>query len=167
MARKVKCAVTNEYGTSDIFYKAENGKYYQSEEIYEKFKFENKCRILILDKFVDIMGYNNTVQFPTILPKEIKNLHINFDYCIILKTFNKCLQNIKYALEHKRFTNEFGKIKYIFAIIKNKINEVAREESNKKKYDQTQDINIDIMNNDATNTKIHKDITEFLLRDDE
>lgn len=166
MARKVKCAYTNEYGTSDVFYKAEDGKYYQSEEIYQECKFEKKCRMLLLDKFVDILGYNNTSQFPTILSKEIKELHVNFNYSVILKTFNKCFNNIKYSLENKRFASEFGKIKYIFAIIKNKINEVNINEKNIKAYSRTQDINIEIINNKTTNTRRHKDITEF-LGDDE
>lgn len=36
--RKVKCQVTGIYGTSDTFYKAPNGKYYETEDIYEKYK---------------------------------------------------------------------------------------------------------------------------------
>ena len=99
MARKVKCAYTKIYGTSDIFYKAEDGKYYQTEEIYQKCVFEKKCRLLLLDKIVDIMGYNNTAQFPTIIPKEISELHINFDYSIILKTFNRIIENLLLNLE--------------------------------------------------------------------
>ena len=35
MARKVKCQITKEWGTSDTFYKAPNGKYYKSKKLYE------------------------------------------------------------------------------------------------------------------------------------
>ena len=35
MARKVKCQITKEWGMSDVFYKAPNGKYYKSQKLYE------------------------------------------------------------------------------------------------------------------------------------
>ena len=165
MTRKVKCVVTNEYGMSDTFYRAENGKYYKTEEIFEKYQFENKCRMLLLDKIVDILGYNDTAQFPTTVPKEIKDLHINFEYSVILRTFNKCYKNIQYAISNKKFTSEYGKIKYIFAIVKNSINEVNKDEKNKQLYKVTQQIDENIINNEVSNTKQHKNITEFLEDD--
>ena len=33
MARKVKCQITKEWGMSDAFYKAPNGKYYKSKKL--------------------------------------------------------------------------------------------------------------------------------------
>jgi hypothetical protein len=166
MARKVKCVITKEYGTSDVFYKAPNGRYYKTEDIYNEYEFEKKCRLLLLDKFVDLLGYYNTAQFPTILPKEIKELHNTFTYKVMLKTFNRCLKNIQYALNNKNFTTEYGKIKYILAIIKNKINEVNKEEQRQTQYKTTQCVNINILNDKKTNTRRHKDISSF-LEDDE
>lgn len=38
--RAVRCKITGEYGTIDTFYKAPDGKYYKSKEIYQHEKNE-------------------------------------------------------------------------------------------------------------------------------
>jgi len=162
MARKVKCKMTNEYGTSDVFYRADNGEYYKSKEIYDIYVYEKKCRIILIDKLIDIMGYKNMTQFPTVLSKEVKILHETYSYGVILKTFNHCNKNIQYALSNKNFGNEYGKIKYIFAIIKNNINDIDKQESRKLIVENTKKVDVDIINNNTSNTKTHKDLTNFL-----
>ena len=41
--KKVKCRATGVFGTTLTFYKAEDGKYYQSEAVYKNHIKENSC----------------------------------------------------------------------------------------------------------------------------
>lgn len=167
--RRVKCQITKEYGYNNQFFKAPNNKYYKTQEIYDEYEFEMKCFKIIRGKILDLMGYKNEGQMPTFIFKEIGNLYETFSYDIILKTLNCKLNNIQYSLRNNRFNNEFAKAKYIFAIIKNSINDVAKNYSRKNKTQQSienTNIELDIINNIQTNTKKHKDISMFLDEED-
>jgi len=48
VARQCKCQVTGEKGTTDTFYKADNGKYYKSKEVYDIWNKENENRKKLL-----------------------------------------------------------------------------------------------------------------------
>jgi len=41
------------------------------------------------------------------------------DMNVINRTIDKTYNSIQYAIQHKEFKNDIGKISYIFAIIKN------------------------------------------------
>ena len=71
MARKVRCQVTKEWGTSDTFYKAPNGKYYINKETYQKIKKDAEYRDFCIKEICNIADY---AIVPPILNKIINNL---------------------------------------------------------------------------------------------
>lgn len=173
MARKVKCQITGEYGTSDVFYKADNGKYYKSKELYDVWNKENEDRKHVIERFaIEFLDYVPGQVFPTILTKKLKELEF-YGYDVINKTIDKSYDSIQYALRTKYFRNDVGKISYIFAIIKNNINDVYKQvltEEKSEKRQQEQVANIDVVDeqlimNIGTKQKA-KDISSF-LEDDE
>ena len=167
MARKVKCQITGEYGTSDVFYKADNGKYYKSKELYDVWNKENEDRKHVIERFaIEFLDYVPGQVFPTILTKKLKELEF-YGYDVINKTIDKSYDSIQYALRNKDFRNDVGKISYIFAIIKNNINDVYKqvvkgEKEQKREYDI--DTSVDIDNIQTTHTE--KNITKWLEDDD-
>ena len=173
MARKVKCQITGEYGTSDVFYKADNGKYYKSKELYDVWNKENEDRKHVIERFaIEFLDYVPGQVFPTILTKKLKELEF-YGYDVINRTIDKSYDSIQYALRTKDFRNDVGKISYIFAIIKNNINDVYKQvltEEKSEKRQQEQVANIDVVDeqsimNIGTKQKA-KDISSF-LEDDE
>ena len=167
MARKVKCQITKEEGTSDVFYKAPNGKYYKSQKLYETWLKEKIDREEFLDMFAtDFLGYKKGQVFPTVLCKRLKELEF-YGYDVINQTVKKCKSSIEYALTHKDFASENGKISYIFAIIKNNINDVYKqivEEEKKPIVEHYIDETVDIDNIQTTHKE--KNIKKWLEEDD-
>ena len=167
MARKVKCQITGEWGTSEIFYKADNGKYYKSKELYDVWNKENEDRKYVIERFAtEFLDYVPGQVFPTILTKKLKELEF-YGYDVINKTIDKSYDSIQYALRTKDFRNDVGKISYIFAIIKNNINDVYKQVANEEKEQKREcDIatSVDIDNIQTTHTE--KNITKWLEDDD-
>ena len=173
MARKVKCQITGEYGTSETFYKANNGKYYKSKELYDVWNKENEDRKRVIERFAtEFLDYVPGQVFPTVLTKKLKELEF-YGYDVINKTIDTSYKSIQYALRTKDFRNDVGKISYIFAIIKNNINDVYKQvlaEEKGEKRQQEQVTNIEVVDeqsimNIGTKQKA-KDISSF-LEDDE
>jgi len=167
MARKVKCQITGEYGTSDTFYKASNGHYYKSKEIYEQDKKDKKYYSLIKDTICfEFLGYQKGQKFPTTLTKKLKELSF-YPNEVIYKTIQDQKENIEYWILRKDFSSDYGKIAYIFAIITNNINDVYRNwkinQHQQIKQEQWQDEPIEIIK-----SKQHKsiDISKWLDGDD-
>ena len=173
MARKVKCQITKEWGMSDVFYKAPNGKYYKSQKLYEVWLKEKTDRAEFLDMFAsEYLGYEKGQVFPTVLCKRLQELEF-YGFDVINQTVKKCHSSIEYALTHKDFASENGKISYIFAIIKNNINDVYKEHLRKEKTIEKQQIqtnNIDVTDEQSImsigSKQKAKDISSF-LEDDE
>ena len=167
MARKVKCQITKEWGMSDVFYKAPNGKYYKSQKLYEVWLKEKTDRAEFLDMFAsEYLGYEKGQVFPTVLCKRLQELEF-YGFDVINQTVKKCHSSIEYALTHKDFANENGKISYIFAIIKNNINDVYKQtvkEDNAPKVEHYVDETVDIENIQTKHKE--KDITKWLEDDD-
>lgn len=172
MSRKCKCQLTGEYGTTDTFYKAEDGKYYKTKELYEARKKEKEDRKAVIERFaVDFLDYKTGQVFPSVLTKKLKELEF-YGYDVINRTIDKCYEAIQYSLRTKSFNSDANKIAYIFAIIKNNINDVyrdvQREESAQRKQCQASNMSVideqSIMNI-GTKQKA-KDISCF-LEDDE
>ena len=167
MARQCKCQVTGERGTTDTFYKAENGKYYKSKEVYEAWHKENEDRKKIIQKFAaEFLDYVPGQVFPTVLAKKLKELEF-YGYDVINRTIDLTYDSIQYAIQHKNFKNDVGKISYIFAIIKNNINDIYKQtvqEEKEKKIVYEIDDSVDI-NNIQTNHK-EKNIKKWLEEDD-
>jgi len=167
VARQCKCQVTGEKGTTDTFYKADNGKYYKSKEVYDIWNKENEDRKNVIEKFaVDFLDYKPGQVFPTVLTKKLKELEF-YGYDVINRTIDKAYNSIQYAIQHKDFKNDIGKISYIFAIIKNNINDVYKQIVQEEKRSETVceiDNEVDI-NNIQTNHK-EKNIQKWLEDDD-
>lgn len=167
MARQCKCQVTGEKGTTDTFYKADNGKYYKSKEVYDIWNKENEDRKNVIERFaVDFLDYKPGQVFPTVLTKKLKELEF-YGYDVINRTIDKAYNSIQYAIQHKDFKNDVGKISYIFAIIKNNINDVYKQVVQEEKKSETvceidNEVNID---NIQTNHK-EKNIKKWLEDDD-
>lgn len=169
MARQCKCQITGEVGTTDTFYKANNGKYYKSKEVYDIWNKENENRKKVIEKFaVDFLDYKPGQVFPTVLTKKLKELEF-YGYDVINRTIDKAYNSIQYAIQHKDFKNDIGKISYIFAIIKNNINDVYRQVLREEKIKEKQKTQTDhfesISESELMNIgskKKAKDISEFL-----
>jgi len=167
VARQCKCQVTGEKGTTDTFYKADNGKYYKSKEVYDIWNKENEDRKNVIEKFaVDFLDYKPGQVFPTVLTKKLKELEF-YGYDVINRTIDKAYNSIQYAIQHKDFKNDIGKISYIFAIIKNNINDVYKQIVQEEKRSETVcEINNEVdIDNIQTNHK-EKNIQKWLEDDD-
>lgn len=169
MARQCKCQITGEIGTTDTFYKADNEKYYKSKEVYDIWNKENENRKKVIEKFaIDFLDYKPGQVFPTVLTKKLKELEF-YGYDVINQTIDKTYNSIQYAIQHKDFKNDIGKISYIFAIIKNNINDVYRQilreekikEKQKTQTDHFESISESELMNIGSKKKA-RDISEFL-----
>ena len=167
MARKCKCAITGEIGTTDTFVRI-NGRYYKSQQVYDADQKKKAQRRELIDYICrEFLGYGDGQPFPTSLPKKLKELSF-YDDSVILETFKRCSQKIDYQLEHKQFANEYNKVSYIFAIVKDSIADVSSELARKEKQDKFQNpVNIECNDLSALGTKTQgKDISSFLSDDE-
>lgn len=140
--RKVKLQDTGDYSTSDVSYKAPNGKYYSSKESYEKLLNEHKMRTKCVDKIVDLFGLKPGMKLPTLFYKRINELAI-YGFEVVYNTIVNNESSITWALENKEFNSEVGKVQYIMAIVQNNINE---EYKIKQKQLKSQKENAKIIN---------------------
>lgn len=165
MARRCKCFITQEDGTTDIFVKRPVGKqykYFKSEEIYQKYIKEKEQKTLLHNKVAELLDYK---MLPPFLLKELNELMFFYSVEVIIETFRQQNDTLKYWLSlDGKFNSEFAKVRYIMAIIKNNINEVDKQWKAEQKRKQSQSINIDIDMMDTTFTvhKGNKDISDFL-----
>lgn len=169
MARQCKCQITGEVGTTDTFYKADNGKYYKSKEVYDIWNKENENRKKVIEKFaVDFLDYKPGQVFPTVLTKKLKELEF-YGYDVINKTIEKTYNSIQYAIQHKEFINDVGKISYIFGIIKNNINEVYKQtvqQEMEKKNETVCEIDNEVDIDNIQTKHKEKNIRKWLEDDD-
>lgn len=122
MAYKVKCAVTGEWGTSDKFVKHGN-RYYKDEKVYEEYVTQNEFWKKMIDKFCyDFLDYQEGQPFPTILTKRLKELDF-YDNETLYRTMcdEKVEEGIAWATQNIKFDNDYMKISYIMAIIRNNV----------------------------------------------
>jgi hypothetical protein len=172
MARKVKCCITGEYGTNETFFCViKNGKkkYYKSEEVY--YQHEAKLKLhkdLIAYILTEILGYAAGQVPSTILFLKLQELKFYEDE-VILETFKAKKNDILYQINQPgKFRDDNSKIFYMFAIIKNNINDVYKKVKTRKPeildnnsiiYDPSD------LANDNTDNK-QKDISRFLEDED-
>ena len=167
MARSCKCAITGEIGTTDTFIKI-GSKYYKSQEIYDADQRKKEAYKQLVDYICrEFLGYGNRQPFPPILPKKIKELSF-YSNEIILETFKECADDIHYCLEHKQFSNEYGKISYMFSIVKGHIADVAKKE--KRMAASNEQVKNNMIECDDLSSigfkKQGKDISRFLIDDE-
>lgn len=169
MARQCKCQITAETGTTDTFYKADNGKYYKSKEVYDIWNKENENRKKVIEKFaIDFLDYKPGQVFPTVLTKKLKELEF-YGYDVINKTIEKTYNSIQYAIRHKEFINDVGKISYIFGIIKNNINDVYKQtvqQEREKKNETVCEIDNEVDIDNIQTKHKEKNIKKWLEDDD-
>lgn len=122
--RKVKCQVTGICGTSDTFYKAPNGKYYETEDIYETYKLDKeyyeKIFFLINREILKCSNYNSANAFigklikeSNLTPKEIyESIYDNRDYLIA-------------HIVNGSYANNTAKIVSIFTIATKRMNYIT------------------------------------------
>jgi hypothetical protein len=166
---RVKCQLTGEYGTSATFYKAPNGKYYKSEEMYKAWEKEKDDRKYISEMIAtDFLGYVEGQVFPTFIFKKLKELEF-YGYDIIKTTIERCRTSIEYAMSNKVFKNDNARISYIFAIIRNNINDIYKEHVINEKTIENQEkhvTNFEVTDEYAImnigSKQKAKDISEFL-----
>lgn len=148
----VKCMATGQRGPRDEYYKAPNGRYFQSEEIYqawlsgrrkEKAKqnqakhydkpgrtFESYRKLC--DTIADLIGYDpkDGQPMPPIVFRRLKDMEWYSDE-IIQQTFDENRTAIQWAMTNKKFDNDIAKISYMMAIVKNNIGAVYQRERDK------------------------------------
>lgn len=164
MARKVKCAVTGKYGTSDDFVKID-GKYYSSYDVYAEYaKSADYWKKLVDVLACDILGYEPGQPFPTLLTKRLKDLEF-YDNEVIYKTVIYSKDAIQYSMKMKNFGSDHARISYIMAILKSNINTVFKqviEERRQLKKPTKTNIDIDGMDETKNPKQETKDISKFL-----
>lgn len=136
----VKCRCCGNPVDKNISYKIEHGKtnyYYCSEQEYIKM-ITDKARMKelehkILDIVNDIFGYKVT---NTILFKELKEIKQSSSLEKMFAYLDENKDDLVRYMSQKMFTNEYGKIRYFSAIIKNNIRdyELPKEEIIKQEH---------------------------------
>ena len=124
MARKVKCQVTNEWGTSDSFFKAPNGKYYKDESTYIAWQKKAELRSKCIKAMCDVADYRIA---PSFLNKMIGEIGDAVGYDVLYETIQRDTESFIWANEHKEFNTEIGKLYYYQSIIKNTVIDVYKE----------------------------------------
>ena len=165
MARKVKCAVTGKYGTSDEFVKID-GKYYSSYEVYAEYAKSAEYWKKVVDKLAcEFLGYKEGQPFPTLLTKRLKDLDF-YDNETIYKTVLYSEDAIRYSMQMKNFANDHARISYIMAILKANINtvfkQVLEERRQLKKQPSQTNIDIDGMDDAINPRQKTKDLSKYL-----
>lgn len=126
IGRKVKCKICQTQLDSDKAYcitkvsssGRKTNSYYCSQQEYEKNKEEKELWRLVLLAVDDILGYTCISKTKTNMIKEIEEHYSR-------RQLYNCLINhkeeIKRYLDEKGIYEEYGKLSYIFACIRNKI----------------------------------------------
>ena len=164
MARKVKLRDTGEESTSDIAYKAEDGKYYSSKEVYEKI-FENKTyRTKCIELMFKVLGYKNNMIIPTFFYKSLKNFE-GVGYKALYNTMIEQDNVVQYTLKNKEFNGETAKVMYIMAIYNNNVMDSYKKmisEQKRNKYIHNIDDKIEEISDNVSRKQEVKNISRFL-----
>lgn len=115
--RKVKLQDTQEFCYNTEAFKADNGKYYSSQEAFLKIQKENQYRQECIN-----LAYNDFLSLP-ISKYFLKRLseHKAYSYEVIFNCLNSEKNTIKSAMNKINFDSEYHKINYLIACIDNKI----------------------------------------------
>lgn len=175
MARKVRCQITKEYGTSDTFYKV-GRSYYKSKEVYDHWCEEKTARAELIDIMAkDFFGCEPGQKPPPIIYRKIKQLNF-YSHKTILHTVKIKYDDIMWAVRNKEFANPINKATYIFAIIENSIIDVYKAEQNierakrrqeaknKDEFVSAEDLNF--VENLSQKQSHKRDISKFLREED-
>ena len=168
MSRRVKCQVTKEMGTSDIFFKAPNGKYYKTEEVYLEWKRTSELRNMCISILCDVAGYNENIVIPTFLNKMVNDIGKKTGFDVLYETIQRHYKDFVWANEHKEFATELNRLFYYQSIIKNNIIEVYNEHQEEKEQKKREESFVPPEDLTAGRiVKRGKDLTKILGDDDE
>lgn len=132
MARAVTCFATKEKGSSDDFIKMD-GHYFKNQAVYDSYIENKKLYTKIISLIaIDLMDYSPGQPFPPLIGKRLKELEF-YDRKIIYQTIVEIKNDLIFAMSRTTFKNDAGRISYIFAAIKNHINDVYKKEKAKEK----------------------------------
>lgn len=135
MAREVKCAICGNKIEKDLAYCEEKvsektgkktRKYYCSQEEFEKDKFLKSLWLENLRLIDEILGY---VCISKIKVNELKEIEKIYSREQIFYCLKNNINEIKRYLDDKDIYDEFGKLSYIFACLKNKIKDFSSSET--------------------------------------
>jgi hypothetical protein len=139
MPRQVKCQDTGWLTTSDKAYKAPNKKYYSSQAAYEKIHERNEWRRKCIDELSTIVFGDAKLVIPSMAMKLLNNFD---DYHALHMTIVEQRDQIRTIVATKAFSSDYGRFKYIFAILENHYNDNLIA-STAKKNENTADITMD------------------------
>lgn len=160
--RRVKCCITGEIGSSSDFVKI-NGRYYKSQAVYDEHQKDMNFYHKSVDMISDLMGYKPGQVFPTIVAKRLKELQFYGNECL----YNTLVANhetLEWYMNNKAFRNDIQRSAYLFAIIKNNINDEYKKINEKKKKEERIDNTyVETGNLEDIGTSVKgRDIGEFL-----
>lgn len=135
--RAVKCQVTNEIGNSNTFFKAPNGKYYKTAEIYYSWRREEDARLKCIDVLCDYCGYKGAGFAPTLMMKIISEFGTKFGYDVLFETLIQLQKQFEKAVMNKDFNSETSKLLYFKAMISNNIVDVQKQVERSMKNQRT------------------------------
>lgn len=164
--RQVKCRDTGVVVSASDAWKAPDGKYYSSQEAFERLQSEKIARQKCLEELGNILQYSKGQKFPSIAAKKLKEYEV-YGYDTVLETILTKKQAIINSISNKDFASEYNKTSYIMAIITNNINDIYKKKQLKKSATHIDDTAVtteEIESTDSTNnnSNIH-DISRFLL----
>lgn len=169
MARKVKLQDTGEFGMSNTSFRAPTGKYYSSEESYNKFQKNKDYREKCIHKMYEVLGYKSGMIIPTYFYKDLKSFE-GVGYEALYETMNGKSNDVDWALKNKNFTSETGKVMYVMAIYKNNVMDfykgiIARDRANQSVVEK---VNVEINDIEINTTTKQKgnDVSSLVGDDD-
>lgn len=116
MARKVKCAATNEYGYLDEFIKVGN-KYFKSKEVYEQYKIDKENFEGLYIKISEILGYSDcrmTSSVGGLVIKKVKESTLTKK-----ELYNSLIEKEEYIRElFGEITEHYGDSRRVISIFK-------------------------------------------------
>ena len=141
---------------------------YCSEQEYNEYQKEIEYKNNTYDTLKDYMGYTEHQVLPSVVLKQITELHKGYSYKVIYNVIRSMEDRIRYWMTlDGKFDNEYHKAKYLNALITNNINDeylkLKREAKIKReRIKETVDIDIiEIMDATPTKRKV-SDISDFL-----
>lgn len=168
--RRCKCQITGEWGTVSTFYKVRHkgrNLYYKNEATYLK-SIEDKKKKAELNTFVanEVLNYDNGQYLPPLFLKKINELNKLYPMDVITETFKRNKDDLQYWMsQDSKFSNEYGKISYMIAIIKNNINneyEKWKIKQRRDRVDNTVNVDVDLIDIHIGNKKSDNGISDFL-----
>ena len=78
------------------------------------------------------LGYEDSKDFNSYLAKRLDAMSYEYSYEIILSTIIDCKKSMDYAITHKEFKTDIGKISYLCAIISNNLKDTLKTKQKKE-----------------------------------